>query len=173
MVQASDELTMELDSDFVEHLELVPWFVNCGNPLPVTLIATCDRASSWAIAQKSFLEAEWEDVGNESQGRLTEYLTTSHPREYQGHWNRLVEEAKRALVPIVNPAAEAVVKAHALDPIFIDCVQWDVLGAVMERSYKRFNPPLFYEDKVFLVYEAGHFPCGWVGQWPVGRLLVY
>jgi hypothetical protein len=48
-----------------------------------------------------------------------------------------------------------------------------ILGALMENSYLGSGHTAFFFLELFLVYEAGHFPCGWVGEWPHGALRVF
>ena len=60
-----------------------------------------------------------------------------------------------------------------LNDIFVDCVQWDLLGALMEASYEDCHPPQFF-SKLLSVYEEGHFPCGWIeDEWPKGKLVIF
>jgi hypothetical protein len=55
----------------------------------------------------------------------------------------------------------------------IQGLRWDILGALMENSYLRSGHAAFFFLELLMVYEAGHFPCGWRGNWPQGELLVY
>ena len=62
---------------------------------------------------------------------------------------------------------------QGLGKAFTDAVSWDVLAAVMEHAYRDCSgrPTLFLQ--LLQVYRAGHFPCGWSGDWPDGMLLVW
>ena len=51
--------------------------------------------------------------------------------------------------------------------------QWDILGALMENSYVSSGHSVFFFLELLRVYEAGHFPCGWIGDWPSEELTVY
>jgi hypothetical protein len=31
----------------------------------------------------------------------------------------------------------------------------------------------FFFLELLTIYQAGHFPCGWQGEWPKGKLLLY
>jgi hypothetical protein len=77
----------------------------------------------------------------------------------------------------VNPLTEKILvpfqAKHDLDIAFVHNVQWDILGAVMENSYLRSGHSAFFFLELLTVYEAWHFPCGWKGEWPKGKLLVY
>ena len=43
----------------------------------------------------------------------------------------------------------------------------------MENSYLSSGHRCFFFLELLMVYEAGHFPCGWRGDWPDGKLIVY
>jgi hypothetical protein len=62
---------------------------------------------------------------------------------------------------------------HGLDIALVHSVRWDILGALMENAYLRSGHSAFFFLEMLTVYEAGRFPCGWQGEWPKGRLLVY
>ncbi|HKD26343.1 MAG TPA: hypothetical protein VKC66_10620 [Xanthobacteraceae bacterium] len=55
----------------------------------------------------------------------------------------------------------------------MDSTTWDVLGALMENSYLSSRHQAYFFLELLWVYEAGHFPCGWLGDWPDGKLVVY
>jgi hypothetical protein len=62
--------------------------------------------------------------------------------------------------------------ANGLDKVFVDSVLWDLLGAIMEFYYGQCkNRPEFFLD-LLKIYESGNFPCGWIGEWPNGKLIV-
>jgi len=46
------------------------------------------------------------------------------------------------------------------------------LGALMGNSYLDTHHPAHFFLELLWVYEAGHFPCGWLGDWPSGKLIV-
>jgi hypothetical protein len=43
----------------------------------------------------------------------------------------------------------------------------------MQNSYLQSGNSAFFFLELLTVYESGHFPCGWQGEWPQGKLLVY
>ena len=78
---------------------------------------------------------------------------------------------------MVTPLAERVwrpfAERHGFGKVFVDCVSWNVLGAVMEHEYRRFQERPEFSLHLLRVYRAGHFPCGWSGEWPAGQLLAW
>jgi hypothetical protein len=62
---------------------------------------------------------------------------------------------------------------HDLDITIVHSSRWNALGALMENSYINSGHSAFFFLEMLMIYEAGHFPCGWRGQWPKGTLLIY
>ena len=54
----------------------------------------------------------------------------------------------------------------------LSAVQWDILHVCMEAEYADVYPPGFYASQAYW-YVKGHFPCGWQGEFPNGKLIVY
>ncbi len=51
-------------------------------------------------------------------------------------------------------------------------LQWILHAYLMEAAYREvLLQPLFF-DSLIQVYEAGHIPCGWDGEWPNGQLVI-
>ena len=87
-------------------------------------------------------------------------------------WNAVVNELKKTTVPFVQKKIEAVVRQNNLPKIFENFVQGDIIGVCLEAEYADVYPPGFYADQAHW-YVRGHFPCGWQGQFPQGKLIIY
>lgn len=87
-------------------------------------------------------------------------------------WNDLVVDIKRTTVPFVLRKIESVMHDKALPQKFHDVIQWDVVGVCMEAEYADVFPPGFYAVLGYW-YTKGHFPCGWEGEFPGGRIIVF
>jgi hypothetical protein len=78
------------------------------------------------------------------------------------------ERVKKVIAPGVWPY----LVQHRLPPMrILTSIEWDVLHACMEMHFADFVSPGIYSRMLELYYE-GHFPCGWEGKAPEGRLLV-
>jgi hypothetical protein len=56
--------------------------------------------------------------------------------------------------------------------VFENMVQWDILHVCMEAEYADVYPPGFYASQAYW-YVKGHYPCGWQGEFPKGKLIIY
>ena len=58
---------------------------------------------------------------------------------------------------------------HCADRYF----SWDLMHMTIERELVSQGKPGGFCSLLLQVYEAGHLPCGWEGEYPAGRILVY
>jgi hypothetical protein len=163
-------MEMELDKDIFTSLRAIHWFSKCAEAPDETLGFEAIWIPDWATATKSFTNPEWENTTLEARNALTTHFATKHAPAYQD-WNRLVRESKPKLEDTVFASARRFQEENGLNQTFFNCVQWDVLGIVMEVTFKSCRPPLFFA-KLLTIYSHGRFPCGWKGEWPNGQLMV-
>jgi hypothetical protein len=83
-----------------------------------------------------------------------------------------VHEVKKITRPLVGRKIAAVVRVNNLPEIFSIQVNYDITGVCMEAEYADVCPSGFFTH-IGDWYLRGHFPCGWWGMFPQGRLVVY
>lgn len=161
-----------MDEAFAADVETIRWFSAVGEPLPLFSIPALAVASKDdALARCS--DPAWEDVTLEARNRLTVFLSM-HYRDRESEWNEITDAAKsRIVTPLVNRVWKPFADQHRLGRVFVDCVSWDVLAAIMEHEYRDCTGRPFFFLHLLDVYRAGHFPCGWSGEWPEGKLLAW
>jgi hypothetical protein len=79
---------------------------------------------------------------------------------------------KAITIPFVQHKIEAVVGQNNLPTVFENMVQWDILGVCLESEFADLYPPGFFTSNAYW-YTKGHFPCGWQGDFPQGKLMIY
>ncbi len=151
----------------LEHLERADWFAAVG----VRDTSAAVVLSSWVDAVESCGSLEWENLLLEASNQYHERLA-ERSKERWAIWNDIVDEIKRATIPRVQRKVASVCAEHRLPQVFEDTVQWDILGVCMEAEYADVYPPGFYASQAHW-YGKGHFPCGWQGTFPEGKLIVY
>lgn len=160
-------------SNILERLRAIDWFAHCGQPLSIALSMPFISVSSWREAMLHCMDDYWEGVTLEASNQLTQWLHHYDRENYQ-QWNLLVDGFKMtAIDPLASENWEPVRANEGLGIEFIHSVKWDVLGALMENAYLQSGHRCFFFLELLLVYEAGHFPCGWTGKWPKGKLVIY
>lgn len=162
-----------IPSDVPGRVRRIDWFSRVGKPPAFNLTMPVLQVVNWAEAVESCQNPGWDTAQLEAQNQLTMWLH-NHARAHYQRWNEFVIKHKE---DVVTPLSETVLlpfqQRHSLDVAVVQSVQWDVLGALMANTYLSSGHRSFFFLELLWVYEAGHMPCGWQGEWPVGKLLVY
>ncbi len=162
-----------VETDVAARVNSINWFARCGEPLALDLTMETEQVGGWVQAIESCKAPAWENAQLEAQNQLTLWLHLNDRPSYR-RWNEIVVAHKDAIVKSLTGKILAPFQAkHDLDLALVHSGQWDILGALMENSYLPSGHSAFFFLELLTVYEAGHFPCGWKGEWPKGRLLVY
>ena len=112
------------------------------------------------------------NVGIEARNLLSEKLHYEHCEHYNRTWNRFVGSIWTAWLPISDATIQPVATTHKLPSRFVEIVNLDIVMACLELEYADLIPPRYFKDRLDW-YLAGHFPCGWDGEFPEGRLIVF
>jgi hypothetical protein len=162
-----------VETDMATRVNSINWFAHCGEPLSLDLSMETKQVRGWPQAIECCKDLVWENVELEAHNQLTLWLHLNDQPSYK-KWNEIVVAHKNAIVnPLTGKMLAPFQAKHGLDIVLVHSVQWDILGALMENSYLRSGHSVFFFLELLTVYEAGHFPCGWKGEWPKGMLLVY
>lgn len=151
----------------LEKLEKPNWFSCVG-------IKDASKAivlSSWQEAIEYCSSVEWENLGLEAANQYRERLL-ERSKERFNQWNDIVTQLKPLTESFVRRKIEVVVREHGLPKVFEDTVQWDILHVCIEAEFADVYQPGYYARRAFW-YVNGHFPCGWDGEFPKGRIIIY
>lgn len=160
-------------SDITTRLRAINWFTHCGEPGQFDLTMEVEPLAGWTEVMKSCSSESWEHVQLEAQNQLATWLH-QNAREQDRTWNEVVARHKTAVIePLSREKWVPFQRANSLDARLVHCVEWDILGVLMTNSFLDTGHRCFFDLELLTVYEAGHFPCGWRGNWPDGRLLVF
>ncbi|MES9684504.1 hypothetical protein CN514_08615 [Bacillus sp. AFS001701] len=164
---------MKIESDILNRIKDIQWFVNCGKSVESDVQMNISYTNSWKKAEKHYKKLSWENFTLEVNNDLAAFLRNKYPREYS-NWNYVAAEARSFINNEIVPKLELIKEQNELDQDFIGTVSWDILGAIMEETYKncKKRPTFFLE--LLRIYESGNFPCGWKnGKFPEGDLVVF
>jgi hypothetical protein len=125
----------------------------------------------WPDAIEQCDSFEWEDLRLNALNEFRACIAR-HSKERLHLWNELVGEVKEITGPIVSRKIATVVREHNLPESFGVRVRNDITRACMETEYADLCPPGFFTS-ISQWYINGHFPCGWWGAFPLGKLVVY
>jgi hypothetical protein len=151
----------------INRLDRSTWFREVGRPATGAIVVL----NSWTAAIESCGSAEWEALTLEAANQYRERLLQAS-RERFAEWNTIVELVKPPVTALVQRRTADVVSAHKLPQVFVDVVRWDMLHLAMESEYADVFPPGFFASQAYW-YLEGRFPCGWEGDIPKGRRIIY
>jgi len=143
------------------------WFSAVGEPAGKDVVVL----SSWAEAVKSCLSPHWIDTITEAANLNREQIYAASPTRMET-WDGLVRETYDTARPLVHRKTERIIKEQRLPDKFEWRVCWDVVGVSIEVEYSDLLKPGF-DAMIGEWYLKGHFPCGWQGEYPKGKLIVY
>jgi hypothetical protein len=159
-------------TDVANRVRSIQWFSKCGEELFLDLSMPIIAVGSWSEAMAHCAAETWENVELEAQNDLTAWLHANDLANYR-KWNQIVRDHKSELLDkLTSDVWIPAQQKHQLDRVFVSSVQWDILGALMENSYLPSAHRCFFLE-LLMVYEAGHYPCGWAGDWPHGELIIF
>jgi hypothetical protein len=153
-------------------LEGAPWFSLIGSKPEREVM----QVHSWEEVGR-FLEIDpsWEDVCHEAVNDIR-----NQARKYSwavyNEWNNVVSSVRSR----VNPLYESIVKPKLLEA----CSEKngvELIGSVIEQNLIAIGIELDYSDYIktdFFArigewYASGYLPCGWLGGYPQGELVVF
>ena len=154
---------------FLDRLTKARLFSKVGTPLD----ACYTRVSSWSEAMRVYLDDEQDDVSTQSANAIRDQL----PWEiYNALWNVHADLARETFPPEIDRLMqEALLEGRIPQELYEKRnygVYWDIVHYVIECEFAEFIVPGIYAEKADL-YLRGFFPCGWDGEYPEGRHIVF
>ena len=123
-------------------------------------------------AKKMINSIKWENMYLEVSGDFTEFLSRNHKDIFNKNWNGVVRQIKSNYMNEIQTKVEMNWKDEKTKQRVIDDVQFNILTLFMLDYYSDYYQSEFF-DRMLKIYLAGHFPCGWSGEYPKGKFLVY
>lgn len=162
-----------VDEAFAASVEAIDWFGACEEPWVGELSIASTAVSTLIDAGAAHDDPAWEALTDAAAGRLGDYVAAHCPDEYL-RWNALVRAIKERLTTrLMEDVWQPFADWYGFDRLFVLGVQWNVLHAALEHEYRGCGGRPEFFAHLLAVYRAGHIPCGWDGEWPEGRLLVW
>ena len=161
-----------ISDEIKERFRAIDFFGNCGDA--VRFPFQVDRVFDWCTASHHFCDPEWENTTLEASNELTEFLHDNFI-EYYRDWNDYADSGRSFINDELLDGIQSWQSSKKLDSVFVDCVKWDLLHALLFQQYRMVlssELPDFY-GKLLSVYETGHYPCGWGGAYPDGVLVIF
>ena len=165
-------MILSLKEDLLERIKNINWCYNCGKEIKVNIKFKIKYAGSWKEAKTFYKDLNWENTGLEAKNDIISIISVKYNDELL-KWNELFPSVKKFISENVIGKIENIKNENNLDDKFVGCIRWDVIHIIKENIYNELSPlPGFYLN-LLEIYESGNFPCGWIGTYPEGFLVVY
>ncbi|HEY6256972.1 MAG TPA: hypothetical protein VIY51_14390 [Xanthobacteraceae bacterium] len=151
----------------LNELEKAAWFSRVG----IKEGSDAAVVSTWLEAIEYCSSFEWEDLQGEMLNQYRECIA-ERSEEHLRLWNDTVREVKKITGPLLDRKIATLVRENNLPRIFKVQVNYDITGFCMEAEYADVCLPGFFTN-IGYWYVKGHFPCGWWGPFPEGKLVIY
>lgn len=161
---------MEISKEFIGIIMECELLGRCGEKDGMEF--DVEYVNSEAKAIKLIKGIKWENTCLESRGDFTEFLSRNHRDVFKKNWNVVVDEIKSKYMNEIREKIENKWVDEKSKQYVIDDVQFNVLTLFMLDYYSEYYQSDFYE-KMLAIYLSGHLPCGWSGEYPEGRFIVY
>ena len=129
-------------------------------------------ASSWMDAMSFCVGTKWSNALIESLNDLSGNVLKVSPERYR-EWNSLITGMRPRLLEFAESVTDSLRREQKLPDKFTFSVLACLQGVGMEHGYSDIVKPGFYTNTILVCLQRGHFPCGWDGKFPDGRLIVY
>ncbi|MDO1583075.1 hypothetical protein [Rhizobium oryzicola] len=151
----------------LDKLDSVEWFRRVGDKDQ----SNVDFVESWTEAIQHCASGDWESLTMEAANQLRERIFEVN-KERLNKWNEIRDVVKPFSDALVSDKIGSVTQSKKLPQVFADCVRWDIFHLCMEAEYSDIVKPGFFASLSYY-YVSGHFPCGFSGDFPNGRFVIY
>lgn len=150
---------MRLNEDVLKKISNIKWFVNVGSDFSADINYGVIDINMISDAKRFCEHPDWENTTLNESNNMSSFLDGKFENKYL-YWNSLAKEAKQFISSEINPKINDLQICKDIGSVFLDCVQWDLGHILMADAYKKYyRKNEFYKDQL-VIYEAGHFPCG-------------
>ena len=153
--------------DAFDRLEKNDWFSALGQSREGPFVVV----GSWKEAVEGCGGPEWQDLILEAANRYSEAVARRDTERFR-QWNTVAVDVRQVVLPLVERKIHPLCAALGLPAIVENCIRWDLIHFGIECEFADVFPPGFFASQMYW-YVNGRFPCGWVGEFPEGKLVLY
>lgn len=153
--------------ELLQRLVELDWFHSVGRPVIGDEVIS---AASWDEAIRFCSTEAWEVASLEAANSLSGRLHELHPDWSAKKWNLAADSICMPVRELVEKRMPEFARTHGLPKLVSDSVDWTLIHYLKEAT---FSPAPGFFTRLGEFFLLGHFPCGWKGNYPKGKLIVY
>lgn len=149
------------------------WFGEVGKPLELEpdVKGRIHLCKTWEEATKYCSEISWENVQIEASNSLRRKVISVSTERFKA-WNEVARRVIPVARKLVTEKTFSLTESNHLPEEFEQRVRWDIIHLLLEAEYSDIVPPSFFAAQSYW-YVIGRFPCGWKGNFPNGKLIIF
>jgi hypothetical protein len=156
-----------------ERLRDCDWFHNVG----AGNLAGVKRAKSWDEAIRLVSEdpfnRDWDDMSNDVHNMISTRAAQEDQQRYNSDWNDIVRAVESHVDPLVKANLDPVLDRLRLPRVILKRFRTFFFWHFIFVAYFSEVPQASMDRTILEYYMQGHFPCGYHGEYPDGKLIVY
>ena len=129
-------------------------------------------ATSWMEAVAECVSSKWSNCHTELINDLRMDVRSKAMDRYQT-WNSVVTNIRPIVSNLVERKALTQFRVIGLPEKIAPHLTGILLTVVLSYEYSNISLIRELPERIAAAVLAGHFPCGWEGEFPDGRLIVY
>lgn len=145
-----------------------PLFSKVGEFISDLVTPVCN----WEDAFRECSTYDYKALRNNASNQLTIELHEYHNDLFNQTWNAYGEAIHFYIKEFVTTEVSKLKLNAEMTKRITDCVNWDLLHLGFECQYSDLIKPAFFTGLSYW-YDQGHFPCGWDGEYPAGKLMIF
>ena len=145
-----------------------PLFSKVGEFISDLVTPVCN----WDEAFRECSTYEYKALRNNARNQLSITLHENHNQLFNQTWNTYGEPIHSHINAFVTNEVNKLELNAEMTKRIITCVNWDWVLLGFECQYSDLVKPAFFTGLSYW-YDQGHFPCGWDGEYPAGKLMVF
>ena len=161
---------MVLEKEFIAKVLNCQWLQRCGEI--ESLGFDVEYLNSKRDVEKMINSIKWENMCLDRMGDFTTYLLKNHKDEYNRYWNDEIRLIKERYISVISDKVNQALLINDLSVDLLDDIKMNILSIFMLEYYSEYYSSDFY-NKMMIIYLTGHLPCGWIGEYPNGKFIVY
>ena len=157
----------------LDELSQATWFSEVGKPLKLdpSVEDKVYLCKTWDEAITHCSKISWENIQIKAGNTLSRRVIQVSPERFKV-WNEVAGKVRPLALELVASKIDEVKAKKQLPQSFEHRVKWDIIHLLMEAEYSDIVQPAFFAAQSYW-YVTGRFPCGWKGEFPNGKLVVF
>ena len=157
-------------NDIAERIRNIDWFSNIG--VVDESNSTYMYADNLEDAVSSSLYFGWDNIRLDARNNISDVRFKRGVGRIE-NWNDVVIPFRKFLDDDIIPYIDGALLGSNVYEELKGSISWDLMGVLLEDTYRKYNHGVTFYSELLEIYESGHLPCGWYGDYPEGKFVIY